>query len=64
VLKDIPDFCEEGARGTWNPEEMRHLANDGDINKAFDEATHHGLGNEGGYPAHAHDAEHKEENAN
>src|SRR6516164_7691596 len=64
MLEDISEFSEKIARGPWYAKQMRHLADDGHINKPFDEATHHRCGNEGGQPAHPHDAKQKEKNAN
>ena len=63
MLQDIPDFGEEVARDALDAKQMRHLADNSDINKSLDEATHHRCGNEGSHPAHAHDAEKKEKNA-
>src|SRR6516164_11723529 len=63
MLDDIPDFSEEVARDALDAKQMRHLTDDGDIDKSFDEATHHRGGNEGGNPAHPHDAKKKEKNA-
>ena len=63
MLEDIPDFSEKITRDARDAKQMRHLADDGDIDKSFDEAPHHRRGNEGGHPAHAHDAEKKEKNA-
>src|SRR6516225_3261580 len=63
MLEDVSEFSEKIARGACYAKQMRHLTDDGHINKSFNEATHHRRGNECGQPAHPHDAEKKEKNA-
>jgi hypothetical protein len=43
---------------------MRHLADDGDVDETFDEAPHNRCGDKACHPAHAHESECKEKNAN
>ena len=45
------------------PKQMRHLADDGDADQAFDEPPHHRRRDERSHPAHAQRAEEQEEGA-
>ena len=63
VLQDVPKLREEVAGRAADPEKMRHLADDGDVDQPFDEATHHGCGDEARDPTHAYDSKTEEEEA-
>src|SRR3974377_1856876 len=63
MLEYVPELSKEVARDALDAKQMWHLADDGDIDKSFDEATHYRRRNERGHPTHAHDAEKKEKNA-
>jgi hypothetical protein len=56
-----PEFGEEVAGSALDAQQMRHLTNDGDAHKTFDEPAHHRGGNEGGHPAHAQRAKEQKE---
>src|SRR6516225_2816816 len=64
MLQDMPQFGEKVARPPTDAKKMRHLADDRDVDEAFDEAAHDRRGDKTGYPPHAHDSKQKEENAN
>jgi hypothetical protein len=57
MLDYIPKFGEKVTWGAPDTEQMGHLADDGDIDQSFNEASHDRRGDESGHPAHAHDAE-------
>src|ERR1700722_16384535 len=63
VLQDVPKLREEVAGRAADPEKMRHLAHDGDVDQPFDEATHHGCGDEARDPTHTYDSKTEEEEA-
>ena len=56
LAKKLPDV-------PLDAQQMRHLADDGDADEAFDEPAHHRRGDEGRHPAHAQRAEEQEEGA-
>jgi len=63
MLQDIPGFREKVARRAADAKQMRHLADNGDVDETFDEAPHDRRGDKTGHPPHAHDSKRKEENA-
>jgi hypothetical protein len=63
MLQDVPKLREEAAGRAADPEKMRRLADDGDVDQPFDEATHHGCGDEARHPTHAHQSKTEEEKA-
>ena len=63
MLQHEPELGEEVAGGAVDAQQMRHLADDGDADEAFDEPAHHRRGDEGRHPAHAQRAEEQEEGA-
>src|SRR5262245_41509794 len=62
MLQDVPKLREKVARRAADPQQMRDLTDDGDVDQTFDKATHDGCGDETGYPSHAHEAKEKEKN--
>src|SRR5215813_4408366 len=63
MLQDIPKLNEKVARRTADAKQMRHLADDRDVDETFNEAPHNGCGNKTSHPPHAQDAKRKENNA-
>src|SRR3974390_3486057 len=61
MLQDMPKLREKVARGAADAKQMRHLADDGDVDETFNEAPHDGCGDEARDPPHTHDAKREEE---
>jgi len=60
MLQNMPELGEEVTRRTADAKQMRHLANDGDVDETFNEAPHDGCGDKACDPPHPHDAERQE----
>ena len=63
VLQDMPELREKVTRSTADAKQMRHLADDGDLDETFNEAPHHGCGNKACHPPHANQSKGEEKYA-
>src|SRR3974390_1153922 len=63
MLQDMPKLREKVAGCAADAKQMRHLADDRDVDETFNEAPHNGGWNKAGYPPHAHDPKREEEKA-
>jgi hypothetical protein len=63
LLQHMPGFGEKVAGHAVNTQQVRNLANDGDVDETFNEAAHDRRGDEAGDPAHAQNSKEEKEQA-
>jgi hypothetical protein len=59
MLQDIPKLGKKVAGRAGDAKQVRHLADDGDIDETFNEAPHNWCRYKAGHPSHAEDSNDK-----